>query len=183
MKNFQRFYSVFFIVILALVINGCSQNDQKYLLENRVPKYNEDSSVVTVPKDEILISGKTRYVVLLVDSETINSNSEPKNFCKFPDLKPKELIQDYTTNVRKGDTVVWLGISTSAPNEDIIEITGIKHREGDNVVEPNQREKGKVAGLIKGKKGDKEAYAIIFSVTKKGMDPDTFELDPKLLVH
>jgi len=161
MKNSLRFYSAFFVAVLVFAINGCA------------------------PKKKDLVPDTKHYVVLLVDTENIRPGSEPKDYCSFPDLHPNGSIEDYTTDVLPGDSVVWIGVSTSAPNEDKVSIEMINHRGGANVLGPQKGINGKVEGIIKedAKPKQEEMYAIHFRVIKDGGPPNVYILDPKLLVH
>lgn len=163
MKNSLRLYSVFFIVIIAFALYSCSSKKRALAPDGR------------------------HYVVLLVDVEKIKPNSKGRDFCNFPDKYPypNDSIENYTTDVLRGDTVVWIGISTSAPNEDNIIIEKISHHGGPNVVETQPSTNGKVVGIIKedAKRKKKEKYVIHFKVIKEDFPPRTFRIDPKLLVH
>jgi hypothetical protein len=185
MKNSLRFYSVFFIVIIAFALDGCAPKDKKVDTEEPPVIYNLDGSV-TVPRNKILVPNGKHTVVLLVDTENLEPgiDVDARDKCSFPDLNPGESSKNYTTDVLAGDSIFWLGVSTSAPHEDIITITEIEHIGGQNVIVTHQLEKGKFVGLIEGKKGDLEIYKIKYSIiNKEGEEAGTYELDPKIRVH
>jgi len=95
------------------------------------------------------------------------------------------VIGNYTTDVLPGDSVIWIGVSTSATLEDKVSIEMINHRGGANVLGPQKGINGKVEGVIKedAKPKQEETYAIHFKVIKEGGPPNIYILDPKLLVH
>jgi len=179
MKNFAKFYTVFLIVMIAFALNSCESRKK-----DKVP--GQEGQVV-IPKQKTLVPGTKHFVVLLVDVDKIKPGSKPRDFCSFPDKYPypNDSIENYTTDVLAGDSVVWLGISTSAPYQDSISIDMINHRSGDNVLGPQRGINGKVGGKIKedAAPGQKEKYAIHFRVFKEGIPPRTYILDPKILVH
>jgi hypothetical protein len=169
MKIFLRFYSVFFILIIVVTFDGCT------------PKQKDE-----VPEDRTLVSG-TKYVVLLVDVDKIRPNSKGRDFCNFPVNYPypSDSIENYTTDILPGDTVVWLGVSTIDPIGDTILIEQIKHFSGDSVLGPIKGINGKAVGIIKNsaERNQKEKYVIKFRVKKEGIPSKNFQIDPKLLVH
>ena len=129
-----------------------------------------------------VVSGK-KYIVLLVNTEDIRPGQDPKKYCSFSDQIGD--IQQYTTDVFPNDTVVWIGVSTSAPLEHQVEITMINHRSGHNILGPPRPVNGKVEGTIKDNAtpGHKETYVIHFRVIKPGGPPNSYILDPILRVH
>jgi len=137
------------------------------------------------PKKKALVPDTKHYVVLLVDIEKIKPGSQGRDFCRIPGRHPNDSIENYTTDVLPGDTVVWIGVSTSAPNEDKVIIKKIKHFSGDSVLGPLKGINGKVEGIIQvnAKRKQKEKYVIQFRVEKEGVPPKTYKIDPKLLVH
>ena len=161
MKNFLRLYSVSFILFIVFALSSCA------------------------PRKKALVPDTKHYVVLLVDTENIRPGSDPKDYCIFLDLHPGDQIGDYTTDVLPGDSVIWIGVSTSAPDEDKVSIEMINHRGGANVLGPQKGINGKVEGIIKedAKPKEEETYAIHFRVIKEGGPPNVYILDPKILVH
>jgi hypothetical protein len=122
-----------------------------------------------------------KTVVLLVNTEDIRPGEDPKEYCSFPDQNGD--IQQYTTRVAPGDTVVWIGVSPTLEHE--VEIKKIIHQGGPNVLGPTRGSKGKVEGKIKdsAKHRQEERYMIQFRVIKPGGQPNTYTLDPILRVH
>lgn len=169
MKNSLRFYSVFFIIIVAFAIDGCKKQDRKDVTEERV-----------------VVPG-TKQIVLLVDTENIKpgSPSEIKSYCNFSDLQPGDPIADYTTGVKPGDSVIWYGLSSSAPLEDLVDIKMIIHSGGPPVLGRQDSINGMVKGIIRedAKPGQEETYKIRFKVIKDSGPSHMYILDPKLLVH
>jgi len=163
MKFFLRLYSVFFILIIVFAINSCKQ------------------------KKKVVVPG-TKQIILLVDTENIRPGNNAKDYCSFQGLSknpPRDSIENYTTDVLPGDSIVWIGRSTSAPNEDDVSIKMIIHRGGPPVLGHQDSINGKVVGIIKGdaKPKQKETYAIRFKVIKGSPPYNTYILDPKILVH
>ena len=169
MKNFLRFYSAFFILIIVFALDGCK------------PKIME-----VVPVDRTLVCGR-KYVVLVVVVDKIKPNSKGRDFSNFPVNYPypNDSIENYTTDILPGDTVVWLGVSTLDPIGDTVLIEQIKHFSGDNVLGPIKGINGKVVGIVKdsAERNQKEKYVIKFRVKKEGVPSKNFQIDPKLLVH
>jgi hypothetical protein len=187
MKNFQRFYSLFFIVIIAFALNSCKQDGKKDTTEER-SSVTISGDTVRINRDEILVQGirHDHTVVLLVDTENISPGSDPKEYCSFADQNPYEPIVDYTTHVLPGDSIIWIGISSTNHPEDKVSIELINYRSGNNVYGgPRQGVNGIVEGKIREDvyAGQEETYAIHFRVIKEGSPPNTYILDPKILVH
>ena len=186
MKNFLKFYSVLFIVILVFALDGCKKQEKEDTSEEQTSITRKGDTLI-ISKDKILIRGMKHNVVLLVDVDKIKENSKGRDFCNFPDgyPYPNDSIENFTTDVQRGDTIVWLGVSTSAPNEDTIKITDITHDGGPHVVETQVYPNGTVVGVIKddAERKKKEKYIIKFKVEKEGIPPKTFQIDPKIRVH
>lgn len=163
MKNSQRFFAVCFILMIVFAFNSCTS------------------------KKRASTPDRKHYVILLVDVNKITPGSKARDFCSFPDgyPYPNDSIENYTTDVLPGDSIVWIGVSTSNPVEDTVMIEMINHRSGDNVLGPPQGNNGIVQGIINinARPGQKEKYAIHFKVIKEGIPPRTYILDPKILVH
>lgn len=177
MKNFAKFYAVFLIVMIAFALNSCESSKKA-----KVP------GQVVIPKDKTLVPDSKHYVVLLVDTENINNNNNAKDFCSFPGLghkPPRDSIKNYTTDVLRGDSVIWLGVSTSAPEEHNVNIIRIIHQGGHQVLGPPGYAKGKAKGKIKtnAEIGQQETYKIQFRVIKDGITSEPYTIDPKILVH
>jgi len=125
----------------------------------------------------------TKYVVLLVNTEDIGPDDEPKDFSSFPDQK-RESDSLYTTHVKREDSVVWLGLSITSPLEDEVVIDRIVLRRrpeslgtaGDDGIPGDN---GRVIGIInENAKRRKVPYTIHFTVNGQ-----PYILDPILRVH
>ena len=98
--------------------------------------------------------------------------------------------RDLTIHVRKGDIVVWRGVSSSAPNTDIVSISSINHEGGKNVFNKNIL-KGNgdtaeivTATVVNGIPGDEQKYKVSFKVIVNGTKKNgTFHIDPKIIVN
>ena len=97
--------------------------------------------------------------------------------------------ENFTINVRLGDIVIWKGVSTSAPETDIVNITAINHEGGvnvfgQNVLRGNSETPELVVGtVINGRPGDEEKYKLSFKVFVNGSRKNgTFHIDPKIIV-
>lgn len=186
MKNSLRFYSVFFIVIVAFALDGCAPNDKKVDTEEPPSIKISDGSVI-VPKCKILVPKGEHTVVLLVDTENLKpgQDNDTGKYCRFPDLNPGESIKNYTTDVLNGDRVVWLGASLSTPLKHDIAITKIETTGDARGLVPQPPKNGKVVAIIddNAKRGQEITYTIQFSVIRGEGDSTNYTLDPKLLVH
>jgi hypothetical protein len=177
------------MLLLAFASVGCQQEEKP--ASDIVPNQttiNPDPNEITIN----LVPGK-KHIVLLVntaaigtaDIDTTDMDVNPvkaKPFCSFPD---QHGISDslYTTHVYPGDTVVWLGVSTSAPLDDKIDIDKVIHRGGPEVLDIISEENGIVEGIVLDDKsfwGENERYAIRFRVNDQ---PRPYVLDPILRVH
>ena len=188
MKNFQRFYSVFFIVIIAFALDGCKKQDKKFTLDE-LPLVIDADDTVKIVKENILLRkiSNQHTVVLLVDTDNIEPGPPKliKSFCSFPDLNPGDPIADYTTDVLAGDQITWIGESMSNPNA-IVCIKKVNFRSNNRIYGgPFEGENCKVKGKIKDDAviGDVETYTIQFRVINNGDTSGTYNLDPKLRVH
>ena len=206
MKNFLRFYSVLFILALVFALDGC-KTDKKDLTEKpttvtlRAPRAIESGDTVIIIKEKILLRTiqNKHTVVLLVDTENITHGSPAtiKGYCSFQDLNPGDSLENYTTDVLAGDSIIWIGKSISAPNVDKVEIGKIIRVGGSggpgNPGDPEaprflQRQdsiNGRVNGIIRHDldSGYEERYRIRFRVIKEEGNPQRYILDPKIRVH
>lgn len=201
MKNFLRLYAVFLFVIFAFALDGCKDPDKKDPNEKpptvtvRQPRVIESGDSVIIKKEKILFRSlqNIHTVILLVDTENLRHGHPDtvKSYCSFQDLNPGEPIEDYTTDVLEGDSIIWIGKSISATNVDIVKIGkiirigGPGDSEAPHFLERQDSINGRVNGLIRHKldSGYEERYKIRFRVIKEGENPKTYNLDPKILVH
>jgi hypothetical protein len=186
MKNSLRFNFVFFIVIIAFALDGCSPSDKKVDTEEPPSIKISDGSVI-VPKCKILVPKGEHTVVLLVDTEKLKQDQDNNTgkYCRFPDLNPGESIKNYTTDVLIGDRVVWLGASLSTPLKHDISITNIEPTGNARGLVPQKPENGKFVAIIddNAERGQEITYTIKFKVIKGEGDTATYTLDPKIRVH
>jgi hypothetical protein len=96
--------------------------------------------------------------------------------------------QDFKTNVRKGDRIIWQGVSISNPSDEV-KITAIDHVSGA-IIYAQKSLKGRkgsdelVVGTVKIGPGKleqyiEEKYSLDFTVTNKG----TFQIDPVMRAY
>ena len=140
-------------------------------------------------------SQQTHYITLHVNTEQINSQNELE-VCYFTSESPDGQsttssgnIQDFTTVVNAGDTIVWRGQSSNNPDYDVVNISSINYHGGDNVFNENVLNGNggspeEVVGVVKmGTNGQTEKYAIKFKVFNNGnQNGGTFQIDPKITV-
>ena len=128
-------------------------------------------------------------IILYVDTENITKKTvEEHSWLGEP--RRKGLNKDFTTSVDPGETITWLGLSVSSPN-DIVNITSIKHEKGSDLF-GRDRLNGdggypeQVIGTVKRKPRKEESYTLSFTVyngNNGGKRKGTFKIDPKLQPH
>ena len=126
-----------------------------------------------------------RTIVLLVNTADIHPGADVEKYASFPGQAPGVSLVDFTTNVGLGDTILWIGVSSSNPFEDEVIIEQINYQGGDKLLGKNtiNGKNGRVIGTIKqeGEKGEEEKYVIHFKVRKQEGGPNpTYLIDPKL---
>jgi len=132
---------------------------------------------------------QTVTVTLNVDTGRIEK-TKTSSYCSFG--QPEGVSnEDFTIDVNVGTTVVWQGVSSSAPGTDVVNITSINYRGGKNVFERNvlrgnnekpERVFGKVVAATP--PGQECKYSISFTVTSNGAKRGgTFIIDPKIQSH
>ncbi|MBL7872306.1 MAG: hypothetical protein JNM78_11880 [Cyclobacteriaceae bacterium] len=126
----------------------------------------------------------THTIILHVDTGVIQ-NSNVDQVCNFgQDASISN--RNYSIVVEVGDIVKWIGVSSSSPNTDQVEITSINHEGGARVFGKNvlNGTKGVVVGTVTdGKKGNEEKYKISFKVKNNGTNRNgTFSIDPKIII-
>ena len=123
-------------------------------------------------------------ITLQVDTDQI-IKSNVNEVCNFGQAQGIS-NEDFTIIVAQGDTVRWEGVSTSTPDRDEVEITGINHEGGARIFGKNKLngEGGMVIGVVThGREGDEEIYKVSFKVYNNGVKRNgTFHIDPKLRV-
>jgi len=138
-----------------------------------------------------LYGQETHRITLNVDTGSI-VKQDVNDYCNFgqEDGIPNE---DYTIEVNIGDTIIWQGISSVAPDTDIVNITSINHHGGTNIFgsnilhgngeSPEQVEGTALNSTVGGNKKDYK-YIIKFTVYNDGKRRNgTFQIDPKIKVN
>jgi len=156
MKIIKQFSIMMAVVLLSFSINSCIQTSG--------------------------VDQQYRTITLHVDTGNINQQNIDltAHFGQKKGLSNKDFIK----LVGLGDNIIWVGVSSSSPREDIVEIRKIKHKEGDEIL--NELElKGQtiVVGKVKkGKTGNVEDYILEFTVFNNGIERNggPFTIDPKL---
>lgn len=129
----------------------------------------------------------THEIILQVDTQNIGPTNTD-DVCTFgQDASISNA--EFTINVRKGDVIIWKGVSSSAPDTDEVLITSINHEGGArvfgrNVLRDSRQNPGVVLGVISdGKDGDEEKYKVSFKVLNSGEKRGgTFHIDPKIRI-
>lgn len=127
---------------------------------------------------------EAHYITLYVDTSIINSQNENEvsNFGQTTNVSN----EDYTIDVRLGDTIIWRGVS-SVSDEDVVNITAINYEGGVNIFNRNvlrgdNGDPEQVTGtVVTGNVGDMIKYKVSFTVYRNGSKlPGTFKIDPKI---
>lgn len=126
-------------------------------------------------------------VTLYVNTADIKKPNESA-FCNFGQTDNVS-NEEYTIAVNIGETVTWRGVSSNAPDTDVVQITAINHMGGKNVFGTNVLNAARGEGTVSGKvlyptNGNNYKYKISFTVTNNGAKKGgTFAIDPKIEVH
>ena len=169
--------------------------------ESQGKKLNKDTQSYSNTQYPGQIHTITLYVNTtdIVKTESIKKNGKVTNpgLRKYADFRQPYYItnEDFTTTVKKGDIVIWNGISTT-DTLDVVNITSINHHGGAsffgrNVLKGNQDVPEAVVGFItKGpemeddKLLDTEEYVLYFTVFNKGKKRNgLFHIDPVIKGH
>ncbi|SDS22554.1 hypothetical protein [Gramella sp. MAR_2010_147] len=127
--------------------------------------------------------GNPVKINLMVNTQEINQENinTMSNFGQPNDISNEE----YTTNVRMGDMVIWQARSENG-NGDHVYIKAIIYEDGTSLFESKRltdnNTPGAVVGIIvNGNPGDYEKYIIKFEVVKRGQQSgNIYRIDPKL---
>ncbi len=137
----------------------------------------------------IISCGPYRTITLHVDTDSINKQNldSTSNFGQLPGVSNK----DFTTDVKFGEKINWIGVSSSSPGQDKVKIKRIVYESGAEILTRKNRRNCLFSRKVKGKvnkesnfdmtRGDKEKYLIEFKVFHNGKN-ETFKIDPKLQV-
>jgi len=149
------------LIIIALIsLMACKDKKAPELKSSELP--------ITIYSNNIHV------ITLYVNTAEINNNTidEYASFGQPGSISNEE----YTTHVRKGDIVIWKGVSISDPL-DIVNISSINHQGGPKLFKKN---------LLKGNGGDDEgANEVVIGVVTKGPEmQDGTSLDKeKYVLH
>ncbi len=143
-----------------------------------------------------IYSNNIHVITLYVNTAEINNG----NIDKYANFRQSDTISnmDYTTHVRKGDIVIWKGVSVSDPL-DIVNISSINHQGGPKLFNKNvlngnggddQGANEVVIGVVTkgperkdGTSQDKEKYVLHFKVKRNGKPPvQPYKIDPYIKV-
>ncbi len=139
-----------------------------------------------------IYSNNVHVVTLYVNTAEINNGNidEYANFGQAKSISNK----DFKTHVRKGDIVIWKGVSVSDPL-DIVNITSINHEGGPklfnkNLLRGNGGDNEVVVGVVTkgpemedGISLDEEKYVLHFKVMRNGKPPvQPYKIDPYIKV-
>lgn len=126
-------------------------------------------------------------VTLYVDTARV-AKPDVNPYCNFGQA-PEIANEDFTIEVKVGDTVTWEGVSANAPSTDVVNIVSINHEGGKNVFGKNilkgdGQSPEKVTGKVLYKTaGSDYKYKISFTVLNNGVKRNgTFHIDPKIRV-
>jgi hypothetical protein len=129
----------------------------------------------------------TVVVTLNVNTGQIEKNNLATT-CNFG--QPQNISnENFTIEVNVGDIITWQGVSSSAPETDIVEITKIKRAKGKNIFDkeellPGENKKISGKALFQTTAEDIYKYDISFTVSTNGKKRNgTFHIDPKIIVH
>jgi|GEM_PF-756969 hypothetical protein len=121
-----------------------------------------------------------------IDKDNVNASC---NFGQAVEISNEE----FTIEAKVGDTITWQGVSTNAPDTDVVNIKSINHEGGKNVFGQNvligdretpEKVVGKVVSTTGDEKKDLFKYKISFTVLNNGSNRNgTFHIDPVIKVH
>ena len=161
MKKTNQFSIMMAVILLSFSINSCNKQSDN--------NQNVDGN---------------KTIILTVDTSNINQQNMDAT-CSFG--QPKGVSnEDFTTHVKLGDNITWLGKSSSSPDTDKVKIKKIRYVSGSEILNSNvirnswfsSKVKGKVRN---GKPEDIEKYSIEFKVIRNGNN-ERFIIDPKLQI-
>jgi hypothetical protein len=129
-------------------------------------------------------------VIITLNVDTSEISVHNIDSCSNFGQEPGISNENFSTAANVGDTVIWQGISSSAPETDIVNIIKINHYSGNNVFNQpkligNGLRPEKVSGIVqKDTGGGTEEYTIFFNVFN-GVNkrPGIFSIDPKLAIN
>ncbi len=131
---------------------------------------------------------KNHHVLLYVDTENIIKKKED-DYCWLGSPYDNDK-SNYIVTVDKGDTITWIGVSISSPN-DIVSISSIIHESGSNVFGRRKLNHDcchpdRVIGTARNRNSEPEGYSINFEICNGdngGAQNIQFMLDPEIRVR
>ncbi len=138
---------------------------------------------------QVICPDRVQVVTLRVDTDVNDKNSfEYANFGQDPSISNEK----FTTKVKRGDIVIWEGISVRDPS-DVVNITSIKYEASkengksinffgkDSLRGNGDKNQLVVGAILNGNIGDTMIYSLDFNVQKKEEKPqETVRIDPKM---
>jgi hypothetical protein len=140
-------------------------------------------------------SGVTREETPLQGGVTITlhvdtGNVDNKNTGETCDFGQQEgTNEEYTVVVNVGDVITWEGVSSTAPETDVVDITKIKYVKGTNIfgkdlLPGNRPHKISSKVLTSTATAGDYKYEISFTVTNNGVKRNgVFKIDPVIQAH
>jgi hypothetical protein len=129
-------------------------------------------------------------VILYVDTKNITKKTIDEN-SSFDQYNMDSDNFKFKTTVKNGDSITWLGLSISSPNDKVI-ITQVRHENESNVFGRKKlygdccNDSGKVIGTVRTTtKKEKESYSIFLKICEGdngGMRKRVFRIDPQIQV-
>lgn len=127
------------------------------------------------------------FITLNVDTNQITIQNVDAN-CNFGQ-GPGITNENFLTIANGGDTINWVGVSTSSDSDEV-NITNIIHDSGGRVfsqdnLHGNGAQPENVVGVVMSNaRGLTSKYTIQFNVFNNGVRrPGTFKIDPKLQIN
>lgn len=131
---------------------------------------------------------ETHTITLFVNTAEVNSQNTGEQ-CNFGQAEGVT-NEDFTIQVKKGDIIVWKGVSINAPDTDIVSISAINHEGGVNIFNKNvllgngQSPEVVIGTVVQGAPGDVQKYKLSFKVFNNGEQRNgTFLIDPKIQIR
>ncbi len=146
-------------------------------------------AIVLLSFSSYFYAQETHTITLHVDTGSINEQNKDStcNFGQPPGVSNK----DFTTIVKFGDKITWIGVSSSSPGQDKVKIKKKIYKSGVEILTRKDKRNCLFSRKVKGKinKKDKfdltreniEEYSIKFKVFHNGTKK-TFIIDPKLQI-
>ena len=142
-------------------------------LSINITSYGQEERVITLYVNTAQITNQNEYQVSSFDGQ--EEGTDTRNF---------------TIYVKPGDKIIWRGVSSTSPDNDVVNIKSINYEGGKNVFNQNvlnatNESPGIVIGIIKnGSEGFEEKYKISFTVFNNGVKRQgTYHIDPKIKVN